>query len=156
MLITIKRFALTGQFGPIHIGMDKSDVIKALGNPDDEANLGETGSEIIYSWYEFFFNTEGKLRAIQIDNYDPGFPKSYEYKSEIFEIDPWFMRSKNRPKYSEIRGLLIKEGVEFDSIEYYERDVLVLESGVVIDFDDADVLDEKGFIGFRFFPEVVT
>lgn len=156
MIIDIKEFVETGCFGPVTIGMSRSNVENILGTPDNDAKLS-TGTIIVYSWYEFFFNLDHKLSSIQIDNYDPNDLSTYEYKSDLFEIDPWILRSKRRLTFGEVKDQLTKESMNFKDIDYYGRKAIQLQSEVVIDFDDEpDTIEDRPIIGFRYYPGWLT
>ena len=131
MIIDIKEFALSGRFGPFSIGANKSDVISELGQPDGECAL-HTGSEIIYSMYELFFDQDEKLDGIQIDNYDSNDERSFNFENENFRIKPWLMKSPIAPKFKEVVKQLENELIEFEIIERYGRCPILLNSGVAI------------------------
>ena len=153
MLINIKQFALTGDFGPIKIGENKNSVLNILGKPDDEADLGSSGSEIIFAWYELFLDSNEELFAIQIDNYVSEDPETYNFENDKFKIEPWLMTSPKAPSYNDVIVLLKSEGVSFDEFEYYERSCIKLESDVVIDFhEEPKAVGLRPLLGFRYWP----
>ena len=96
MIIEIKQFIKIGKFGPVEIGMPKDKVLELLGPPDGEISCGKPTTGIHYSYYEFFFDPNKNLKGIQNDNYNPAYPENVEFKNDIFEIDPWFLRSEHR------------------------------------------------------------
>ena len=87
MKISIADFLESGKFGPLDIGVSKDTAISILGNPDCNTDLGETGSILLYAWYELFFDNEDKLYSIQNDNYDPKDMETYSFRNEKIEID---------------------------------------------------------------------
>lgn len=67
--INLRDFALTGEFGPVKIGMTKKQVIDLLGEPEADQDFGTGYTGLLYSWYEFFFETDtGILDSIQNDH----------------------------------------------------------------------------------------
>ena len=90
--ISIKQLCVTGKFGPVTLGMNKAEVIKALGDPDGTIDVSRPNSGIHYSMYEFFFDGEDRLFGFQNDHCDPEYPEGVEYKGLGFEVDPWIFR----------------------------------------------------------------
>ncbi len=153
MKISIEEFIKTGKFGSLELGVSKEMALSILGEPDSDTDLGETGSILLYAWYEFFFNRENKLHSIQNDNYDPKDEASYSFKNEKIEIDPWFLNAVDNQTIEEISDILNQKSIEFEIIDYYGRDAIRLESGVVIDFDEEEnEFGIKILIGVRYWP----
>jgi hypothetical protein len=153
MIISIEEFLRNGKFGPIDLGVSKGQALTILGEPDCDTDLGETGSILLYAWYELFFNNDGKLHSIQNDNYDPADKRSYEFKNNLFEIEPWFLNTTKNQSITDISNILDQKGLEYDVIDYYGHDALKLKSGVVVDFDEEE--NECGvnaLIGIRYWP----
>jgi hypothetical protein len=153
MEIRISDFIKTGKFGPVEIGTSKEYTLNLLGEPDDDTDLDGTGSILLYAWYELFFDHEGILKSIQNDNYDPRDRKTYSFKNEKIQIDPWFLNEKEDQTIDYVSGLLSKESIVFETIDYYGRAALKASSGVVIDFDeDINESGVKQLIGLRYWP----
>lgn len=153
MKISIEEFLRTGKFGPVALGESKDQVLSMLGKPDSDNDLGETGSILLYSWYEFFFNNECRLHSIQNDNYEPNDKSSYSFKNSTFEIVPWFLNETTNQSIADVSKILDNQGLEYDVIDYYGRDAIKLKSGVVVDFDEEE--NESGIkalIGIRYWP----
>ncbi|BDY04671.1 hypothetical protein [Ferrimonas sp. YFM] len=138
MKIRIEEFLKSGRFGPLELGTSKDLAIASLGEPDCDADLGKTGSILLYGWYELFFNRENQLHSIQNDNYDPSRKESYLFKNEKIEIDPWFLNEALNQCIGDISRALEEKGMEYEVIDYYGRDAIKLKSGVVIDFDEEE------------------
>ncbi len=155
MIIDIKDFALSGQFGPFALGASKADVIETLGEPEDEASRDD-GSEIIYAWYELFFDSNDRLCAIKIDHYDARHVSSYQYRNENFEIAPWLMTSPEAPTMQDVMAELDREAIEYRSETDGGRHHLVLSSGVTIDFHPGPKEPpQRPLLGFHYFPDTV-
>ena len=153
MKISIEEFLRTGRFGPIEIGIAKCEAISILGAPDSEADLGETGSILLYAWYELFFNHEETLCSIQNDNYNPEIKDSYSFSNDSFQIDPWFLNDVKNKNIIDISQLLDEKCIEYQVVDYYGRDVLKLKCGVIVDFEeDNNECGIKPLSGIRFWP----
>lgn len=153
MKISIEEFLKTGKFGSLELGTPKEQAISILGTPDSDTDLGETGSILLYAWYELFFDQELKLYSIQNDNYDPKDADSYSFKNEKIEIEPWFLNGKENQSITEIVEIFCTHDMDYEIIDYYGREAIKLASGVVVDFDKEE--NEHGIkplIGIRFWP----
>ncbi len=160
--VNIKNFALTGQFGPVQIGMHREEVERLLGEPDGRTSWNSAPEEpdhIYYSRYEFFFE-KSILVAVQNDNFFPQWPELVRYESKTFKIDPWILDASPKTTLSEVIERLDAENIAFEQIEYFERPGIQLASGVVLDFDDWDEdehdteppLERRELIAIRYFP----
>lgn len=153
ILVDIKSFALSGNFGPILIGARKRDVVTILGTPEDEIDYGDNGSEITYGWYELFFNAGCQLYAIQNDNYDGTDDSTYMFENDKISIVPWLMTSPEAPKFEAVVSILKAESIPFSNEKYYGRRVLWLRSGVMIDFHETPrAIRDRKLLGFRYWP----
>lgn len=153
MNISIEEFLETGKFGPLSLGVSKEETISLLGEPDSDNDLGETGSILLYAWYELFFNQEELLHSIQNDNYVPSDKQSYSFKNDKIVIDSWFLNDTENQSLSDISKILDGRRMRYKVIDYYGRDVIKLKSGVVIDFDEEEnEYGIKALIGIRFWP----
>lgn len=64
-IIYLKDFVLTGQFGPVKLGMSKEEMIQVLGQPDDDIDYDTGSCGLYYGWYEFFyFKDSEKINGI--------------------------------------------------------------------------------------------
>ena len=157
MRVSIKEFIKTGIFGKARIGISKHKILDMFGQPDSDDYLNSDKSIVLYGRYEFFFNSEGMLSAIQNDNYDIRFPENAEFSNEKFSIDPWFLRSHSIQTYKDIKQHLLKESIEYQQISYWGRFVIKANSGVVIDFsEEPEILDDRLLVGIRYFPDFDT
>ena len=155
MIISIEEFLEHGAFGPLKIGVSKATVISILGEPTRVLDLGETGTILVYGWYEFFFDRDGLLCSIQNDNYNPKEKNSYFFKNEKIEIDSWFLNGVQNQSIGDIAGILDGKGLDYEVVRYYGRDVIYLKSGVVIDFDEEEnECGIKSLVGIRLWPHV--
>ena len=153
MKIYIEEFLKTGQFGPIKIGISKEQSLSLLGTPDSDTDLDGPGSILMYGWYEFFFDPEGQLKSMQNDNYDPSDSKTYNFKNEKIEVDPWFLNEKPNQTIEDISNLLANSNIGYKKIKYHGRVVLQTEADVVVDFDeDENELGVKSLMGIRYWP----
>ena len=153
MKISIEEFLKTGRFGPLELGASKDKALSVLGAPDCDTDLGSTGSILLYAWYELFFNNEDRLHSIQNDNYDPSNIKTYSFQNEKIEIDSWFLNEVENQTIDDISKILNAKSLQYELIDYYGRDALKLESGVIVDFDEVE--NENGIkplLGLRFWP----
>lgn len=176
--IYLKDFALTGEFGPVKIGMTKDEVIQIMGEPESDSNFGTGSSGLVYGWYEFFYNTKtGILKSIQNDHLQANcsdHDESIIVKNDNIEIDIWFLKLNQDLTRSDVKKALKKQGIPFIEEEYWESDIIRFESGVYLDFDDRSgvwAINEDGTIekdksvvienkenfvlnGIRYFPEM--
>lgn len=151
MLVSLKTFIQTTHFGTVKIGDDKASVLEILGCPSCDTDLGETGSILLYGWYELFFDHTDCLSYIQNDSYNPHQPETYQFKNEHFEIDAWFFNDIKHQTIETVSILLEQASISFDVINYYGRAVIKTESGVIIDFDDEkDPTGTYPLLGFRY------
>ncbi len=151
--IKLKDFALTGEFGPVKIGMTKKQVIDLLGEPEADQDFGTGYTGLLYCWYEFFFDTDtGILDSIQNDHFQADYSNNEEmivFKNDKIEIDTWFLRLNQDLTLSEVRRILNEQGISFAEEEYWGCDIIRFESGVYLDFDNRDGvwgIDEYGCV----------
>jgi hypothetical protein len=153
MKISIREFIDTGSFGPLKLGATKQQTLSLFGKPNDDADLGATGSILLYAWYELFFNHEDILHSIQIDNYDPNDKESYYFKNKKIEIDSWFLNEVCNQNLESVSKILDQADITYEKIDYYGREALKAQSGVVVDFqDEENYSGVKELIGLRYWP----
>jgi hypothetical protein len=150
MIISMKDFALTGNFGPVKIGMSKNDVIELLGQPSGESALYAGHVGVCYGRYEFFFDQGDILYAIQNDSCDPNFPRHVEFRNKRFKIDPWVLRTPLTHTLTRVGGKLERESIPHSLIDYFGRTAIQFPSKVVLDFSDEG--DDPPITGILFFP----
>lgn len=89
--ISLKDFALTGEFGPVKVGMHRDEIVNVLGEPEGEQDFGTGFGGIVYAWYEFFYDSDTKgLSAIQNDHLQADCSNHKDcilYKNSHFEVD---------------------------------------------------------------------
>jgi hypothetical protein len=154
MIIRIEEFLKTAEFGPITIGTSKDKTLSLLGAPDDDTDLDGPGSIPLYAWYELFYDHNNTLKSIQNDNYDPTDKKSYFFKNEKFEIDPWFLNEKSNQNIEDISSLLADANIPYQKLQYHGRVVLQTQSGVIVDFDEEEnEVGVKALMGIRYWPK---
>ena len=164
MKINLKEFAITGNFGPIKLGMTKADLINSFSKPDDDNNYGTGYGGVNYGMYEFFYQMElGRITGIQNDHYDPEYPGCFVFKNDSFELDSWFFEANRDYDLKGVSGILTAEQLEFKIEKYLDRKIIVMPSGFVIDFDNEIWNEQTGkweitaneenskLIGFRYF-----
>lgn len=151
--VSIKEFIRTGDFGPVKLGMSKDEVIDLLGNPDSDNKIRKTGSILLYSWYELFFDNEKVLKSIQNDHYQPNLPNTYKFSNAKFRIEPWILNADETQTIDSIAHRLKDVGIDYEKEFYYERYVLRAKSGVIVDFDDEENNNGiRRLIGVRYWP----
>lgn len=174
--INLKDFVLTGDFGPVKIGMTKEQVIDLLGEPEAGNDYGTGSIGLLYSWYEFFFDKKTKiLKSIQNDHLQANCAEHDEmilFKNDKIEIDIWFLKLNQDVTFREVKTILHKQEIPFTEEEILGNEIIKFESGVYLDFDNKDgvwamyedgtiekdkslVIDDKeNFVlnGIRYFP----
>ncbi|WP_299838467.1 hypothetical protein [uncultured Tenacibaculum sp.] len=175
--IYLKDFIITGDFGPVKIGMTKQEVINLLGEPDSDNDFGSGTFGLLYSWYEFFFDKKTQaLKSVQNDHLQANCSEHDEmilFKNDKFEIDIWFLKVNLDITYKEVKEILKRENISFSEEKYWDNDIIKFESGVFLDFDDRDdiweiyedgttkkdesliISNKENFVlnGIRYFPE---
>ncbi|WP_405207170.1 hypothetical protein [Aquimarina sp. LLG6339-5] len=174
--INLKEFALTGDFGPVKIGMTKEQVIELLGEPDSDNDYGAGSTGLLYSWYEFFFDKKTKiLKSIQNDHLQADCEDHNEnilFKNNKIEIDIWLLKPYQDITLKEVKETLNDQKISFVEEKYWESEIIRFESGVYLDFDNKDgiwaiyeggtmkkdesliINDKENFVlnGIRYFP----
>ncbi len=140
--INLKEFALTGDFGPVKIGMTKGQVIELLGEPDSDNDYGTGSTGLLYSWYEFFFDKKTEiLKSIQNDHLQADCEEHNEsilFKNDKIEIDIWFLKLNQDVTRREVKEILQQQEISFSEEEYWGNEIIRFKSGVYFDFDDRD------------------
>jgi len=139
---------MTGQFGPVKIGMTKDEVIKSLGKPDSDNDYGTGSGGLMYAWYEFFYWQDNlKISGIQNDHLTtwPGSKrkktKNHQeaicFQNDRIYIDIWFLKAGQDITYGEVINILRTEQISFEEInDQYQGHLIKFKSGVTMDFDD--------------------
>ena len=136
MKINLKEFAITGNFGPIKLGMTKADLINSLGKPDDDNNYGVGYGGVNYGMFEFFYQMElGRITGIQNDHYDPEYPECFVFKNDSFQLDSWFFEANKDYDLKGVAGILTADQLEFKIEKFLDRKIIVMLSGFVIEFE---------------------
>lgn len=106
--ISILEFLRTGNFGFVHIGMSRSEVIANLGvpdwyYPDDDMSAGFWS----YGGVQLFFDSSVNLNRIS-------FKSKYFYKPNPTDIkvDPWIFKNGYQPNKQKLIMALQKESIE--------------------------------------------
>ncbi len=159
LTISLKEFALTGEFGPVKIGMHRDAAVALLGKPGDETDFGGASSGFLYGWYEFFYETDTKeIEAIQNDHLLDG--DLFDYQNEHFQVDPWFLKAGKEFTFPEVVDLLQEEQIPFRVVRRHGTgpEEIEFKSGVHFDFIeqcDAQTGKESGekvLLAIRYFP----
>ena len=146
-IISLKEFALTGNLGPVKIGMTKTEVIDLLGEGYGDNAYGTGASGLNYGWYEIFYWSENELVfAFQNDHLRADCSNHDEmilFENGRFKVDTWFLEVGRSFRYNEVKEILQKEGISFlEKPDHHDdRWHLILQSGVAIDFDNRDWVD---------------
>jgi hypothetical protein len=144
--ISLKNFILTGNFGPIKIGMTKSQIIEYLGAPDEIADFGAGLSGLFYNGFEFFYDTENNdaLYTIQNDNL-MYYPESSGRKIKISksaQFDTCYFTLKHT-EYNRIKKALQQDNIAFTEQAGEDYDRFLFESGVELFFRHEDKHDKE-------------
>lgn len=125
--------------------------VKALLGPATDQNHFSGTTILWYGWYEFYFDENRQLFAIQNDSYNHRDPGSYAFPSERFELDYWLMDGKQR-RLKDVLTTCKENDIDAEIASYHGREVLYFDSGVILDFDDEGDWQERELIGMRYFP----
>ncbi|MFK7972192.1 MAG: hypothetical protein AB8F95_17615 [Bacteroidia bacterium] len=179
--ISLKDFALTGEFGPVKVGMHKEEVIKLLGPPDEDNDFDTGYGGLLYGSYEFFYSIKTAIiESIQNDHLTADhhynswrYSSNPIFKNKEFQIDPWFLKKGKDVPYKNVIQILKEEQIPFKETIKYDCPFIEFESGVTLDFtnfdgylyetDDGDFVQNldvlihksEGFAlnGIRYFPK---
>jgi len=158
-IISLKDFIITGQFGPVTIGMTKDEVIKTLGKPDSDNDYGAGSGGLMYAWYEFFYSKDSlTIDGIQNDHLTtwPGSKrqkiKDHQeaicFQNDSISIDIWFLKVGKDITYGEVINILRTEQIPFEEMNDQDQGHLIkFKSGVTMDFNDQSVLWLGGMDG---------
>lgn len=140
MTISLKDFILTGQFGPVHIGMSVDELKQHLGKPGD-VHESEAGGILFYNGFEFYYYTDSyTLHGIQNDNlrYEGPDQKSacLYYFNEAILVDTWFIEFGEPLNYQQVLERLKQEGIPFEKHARDDYDELKFPGGVTFDFEN--------------------
>lgn len=152
MIISIEKFIRTGCFGLIEVGEDKNYLVEVLGKPDSDNDMGKNGTIVLYGWYEFYFDTNDILYAIQNDNYDPSDSGTFSFENEKFKVNSWILNSRQNQTIETISEKLDSKKIKHSLIMYYGREVIKTGSGIIIDFDE-NLAGPNQLIGIRYWPK---
>lgn len=142
-IIKLSDFLKTGKFGTVAINDSIESVIEKLGPPEGDHNpdVVKPKKGIHYGMYEFIFN-ENKIEFIQNDHFDIAYPELMEYKNDVFEIDPQFLRADRMKKMEEIEAELNRLEIKYHLVDYWGRRAINTEGNVIVDFDNEIWSDE--------------
>ncbi len=170
--ISLKHFALTGEFGLVKVGMTKQQVIQFLGKPDYEQDLSTGFTGLLYAWYELFFETKTEiLWSIQNDHLQEceNHHEMICFKNDKVEIDTWFLTINQDITRKQVKETLLKENISFTEEMYCNEKIIRFDSGVYLDFDNQDgwwvdgkhltdviIENEEDFVlnAIRYFPHL--
>lgn len=153
--ISLKNFIQTGNFGPIKMGMTKSQVIGCLGAPDEDAAFSGGFGGLFYNGFEFFYDRENndELYTIQNDNlrYYPERRIKKIKISKIAAFDTCYFTLKHKT-YKHIKNALQQDGIAFTEKAGEDYDRILFKSGLELFFVheaayNQDELDLTGFSG---------
>lgn len=164
MTISLKNFILSGNFGPVYIGMPIDELKQHLGEPGDSHDSGAGAGILFYNGFEFYYYTDtGAVHGIQNDNllYEGPDRKSdglYYFEDTIL-VDTWFIEFGKPLSYKQVKENLEREDIFFEECEKDAYNELRFSSGVRLDFgnwkdDDGRQIidrDEAALNGIRYF-----
>lgn len=142
MTISLKDFILSGNFGPVYIGMPIDELKQHLGEPGDSYDSGAGAGLLFYNGFEFYYYTDnGAVHGIQNDNlrYEGGPDRKSDclyYLDDTILVDTWFIEFGKPLSYQQVTELLKREDVSFEACEKDGYDELKFPSGVRFDFDN--------------------
>lgn len=124
--IRLKDFATTGKFGPVGLGMTIEEVIEFLGPPECTTEYSGGHAEIIYAYYEFFYQSpDNILNGIQNDhlaslpNLKTGRVNNKSdicFQNDNFNIDIWFLKKNRFLTFKQVVANLEKEKISFEIV----------------------------------------
>jgi len=126
MNVSLKEFIETGRFGPVHLGMNRAQVERSLGAPDD-VGWGSRKHRQPAIWkygdVEFHFGREGDaLFLIHLDEFDV--PSGGKFVG----LDPWVIRGSLT--LLEAEKYLTRNGIDYEVADYpLEDDALCIKTG---------------------------
>lgn len=141
MTISLKNFILSGNFGPVYIGMPIDDLKQHFGEPGDSYDSGAGTGLLFYNGFEFYYYTDnGAVYGIQNDNlqYEGPDRKSdgLYYFDDTILVDTWFIEFGVPLTYQQVLKHLTQEGISFEERARDDYDELKFPSGVTFDFEN--------------------
>ncbi|MGB0839490.1 MAG: (d)CMP kinase [Chitinophagales bacterium] len=130
MIISLKKFAQTGQFGNLTLGMSREAVFAQLGKPTSKDEVMNSQGHIAYAWYEFFFDESDCLKRIQNKYIIADLPEAYDFKNDHFSIDLWLLETGKPLKFLEAKRQLQDADMVWDICDYEQGQCICFESGV--------------------------
>ncbi|MFT3793105.1 hypothetical protein [Flavobacterium sp.] len=152
--IDLKDFLLTGNFGPVVIGMTKDDVIHWLGDPGQVHDFKSGSAVLFYNGFELFYSTDDdQLYAIQNDNLYYLFEENAPYPiNEKVSVDTSFLHFGKPLTLGNLKDYLAQQQIDFEIVHKDEYDEIVLESGVKFDFENRGSKPDACLLnGIRYF-----
>ncbi|QDT40155.1 hypothetical protein Pan241w_02110 [Gimesia alba] len=143
LTISLKEFALTGEFGPVKIGMHKDEAIALLGKPGCESDFGRsiTGG-FLYGWYEFFYDNDTReIHSIQNDHLQAdclNHGDMFLYQNSHFRVDTWFLKAGQDFAFQDVINILHDEKIPFRIVRRLgeDREMIEFKSGVLFSFNE--------------------
>jgi hypothetical protein len=145
--VDLKTFLLSGQFGPLTLGLSRSQIVKSLGWPDGWTH-GEhklIASVWAYDWIEFYFDSQHRLELIRSDHMD-----AFE-DNQRFNFDTWILNPGLSLEQAE--AALLSENMPFQKTKHprYDINYLHLQSGVEVSFEpDEDQPSPPYLVAFHY------
>lgn len=165
MVISIRDFISTGDFGPIKIGVTKDFVIETLGNPIKITEFENGLAEILYNGFRFFYVQENKrVYAILCQSFNDSFeilPRKKIFNlSQGIKVNTDFFIIGEKTKYKDLKNKLVRENFNYEEYSGKFWDKIICESGVEFIFnnwceypeDNKYDQEELELDGFRLFP----
>lgn len=165
MTISIKKFILTGNLGPIKLGMLKEEVIKCLGPPDNISDFNNGCAELFYNGFRFFYSKDSqKIYAMLCQDFDDSFiikpqEKTFILRDKILMNTDLFIIGK-RTTYKDLKKEIGNQKIKYtEQIEKFWNKI-IFKNGVEFLFnnwleypeDYTYNKEELELYGFRIFP----
>lgn len=132
-IISLRDFFLTGEFGGIQEDTHPDQVINHLGQPTQRYVESDGLTFFLYGTYEiaFFDNV-----VMYIQNHSMhGNRSDRHFQNQLIQVDPWIFDCPDPLTKQEIITALSANKVVYRHVTYFDRKVLELDSGVVLDFN---------------------
>lgn len=152
--ISIKDLILTGNFGPVSIGMAKNEIVDYLGQPDEQRDFSSGSGVLFYNGFEIFYTTDdGQSYAIQNDNLYYLFEETRPYEiNQKVSVDTSFLHFGQPLTFGNLKVYLAAQQIAFEIVHKEAYDEIVFASGVTFDFENrGNKSDGSALNGIRYF-----
>lgn len=140
--VYLNEFLTTGKFGSIILGDQYETVIQSLGPPEGQMKVSKLARAIHYGYYEFYF-TDDQLTNIQNDQFNPEYPEMMKFTNDQLVIEPGLFTAAKTKTLAILKEELESAKIIFTQIPYYGRTAIRTQHGIIIDFNDEYIDDQK-------------